>query len=79
MNIKKTNTMIKGGDNLRSANNNIFSNINDISGCTKKESTKILKIAKHSFGSKSNSSDINNIKLNNNKRLYPKYKLIKNR
>ena len=77
MNIKKTNTMIKGGDNLRSTNNNIFSNINDISGCTKKESSKILKIAKHSFGSKSNSSDINNIKLNNNKRLYPKYKLIK--
>ena len=77
--IQKTNTVIKGADNIRPTNNNFITNISEYSGFGKNESNKILKLPKHSIGSKSNSSDINNIKLNNNnnKRLYPKYKLIK--
>ena len=76
LNIKKNNTMIKGAEKKQS-NNSIFNSINEIPGIVKNESNKILKFPKHSFGPKSNSSDINNIKLNSNKKLYPKYKLIK--
>ena len=76
LNIKKTNTTIKEPEN-KSTNNKIFSNLNYLFGVVKNESNKILKMPKHSFGPKCNSSDINNIKLNNNKKIHPKYKLIK--
>ena len=77
INIRKTNTIVKNGENNKLRNNEIFNNINEISGLVKNESNKILKMPKHIYGQKSNSSDINNIKLNSNKKLQPKYKLIK--
>ena len=77
LNIKKTNTTIKGGENSKSINNNKFPNINELPGIIKNEPNKIVKLPKHSFGTKCNSTDINNIKLNSNKKLHPKYKLIK--
>ena len=77
LNIKKTNTTIKGAENSKSTNNNIFLKINDLSGLARNESNKILKLPKKSFGPKCNSTDINNIKLNSNKKLHPKNKLIK--
>jgi len=77
INIKKTSTMIKGNENIKATKNNLFQNINDLPGIVKNESNKILKLPKHSFGGKSNSSDINNIKLNSNKKINQKYKLIK--
>ena len=77
INIRKTNTIVKSGENKKLGNNEIFNGINDFSGIVKNESNKILKMPKHINGQKSNSSDINNIKLNNNKKLKPKYKLIK--
>ena len=82
--IKKTNTTVKDREKEKNKNNGIFQNLsintnllNDISLMAKNGSNKILKFPKHSFASKSNSNDINNIKLNNNKRLCAKYKLIK--
>ena len=74
INIKKTNTIVKGGENKKLGNNDIFNGINDFTGIVKNESNKILKMPKHINGQKSNSSDINNIKLNSNKKLKPKYK-----
>ena len=82
--IKKTNTTVKDSKKEKNKDSNIFSKnnnnlINDVSTSiiTKNGSNKILKFAKHSFASKSNSSDINNIKLNSNKRLCVKNKLAK--
>ena len=76
INIKKTNTQVKIREDLNSSNNNKFNNSNDIPCIIKNESNKVLKLPKYSFASKSNSNDINNIKLNN-KKLNQKYKLIK--
>ena len=82
--IKKTNTTVKDQNKEKNKENNIFLNnntnlINDVSTSiiTKNGSNKLLKFSKHSFASKSNSSDINNIKLNSNKRLCLKNKLGK--
>ena len=75
--IKKTITTVKARENIKSTNNNIFDNINDLSGIVKNESNKILRLPKNSFGHKNSPSEINNIKLNTNKKLHPKYKLIK--
>ena len=77
LSIKKTNTTIKEVENSKSNNNKIFSNINDLFVVVKNESNKKLKLPKHSFGPKCNSSDINPMKINNNKKLQPKFKLIK--
>ena len=77
LNIKKTHTSIKGSDIIKTTNNNILNNINDLPGIVKNESNKILQLPKHSFGPKCNSSDITNIKLSSNKKLPQKYKLIK--
>ena len=72
-NIKKTNTTVKERKKEKNKNNNILPNINlNLNG-----SNNLLKFPKYSFASKSNSSDINNIKLNSNKRLCAKYKLMK--
>ena len=75
--IKKTITTVKARENIQSTNNNIFDNINNLSGIVKNESNKILRLPKHSFGHKNSPSEINNIKLSSNKKLHPKYKLIK--
>jgi len=82
--IKKTNTTVKDQNKEKNKESNIFLNnntnlINDVSTSiiTKNGSNKLLKFSKHSFASKSNSSDINNIKLNSNKRLCLKNKLGK--
>ena len=72
-NIKKTNTTVKESTKAKIKHNNILPNIN----LNSNGSNKLLKFPKHSFASKSNSSDINNIKLNSNKRLCAKYKLMK--
>ena len=74
INIKKTNTQIKRRDDKKSSNNNIF---NDLPSIIKNESNKVLNLPKYSFGPKSNSNDINNIKLNSNKKINQKYKIIK--
>ena len=71
--IKKTNTTVKESTKAKIKHNNILPNIN----LNSNGSNKLLKFPKHSFASKSNSSDINNIKLNSNKRLCAKYKLMK--
>ena len=71
--IKKTNTTVKESIKAKIKHNNILPNIN----LNSNGSNKLLKFPKHSFASKSNSSDINNIKLNSNKRLCAKYKLMK--
>ena len=71
--IKKTNTTVKEREKAKIKHNNVLPNINvNLNG-----SNKLLKFPKHSFASKSNSTEINNIKLNSNKKLCPKYKLIK--
>ena len=79
--IKKTNTTVKERENSKIINNSILSNLNinmnDISIITKNGSNKLLKFHKHSYASQSNSSEINNIKLNSNKKLCPKIKIIK--
>ena len=84
LSIKKTNTTVKEREKGKNKNNSIFQNlsintnlVNDVSLIAKNGSNKVLKFPKHSFASKSNSNDINNIKLNSNKRLCAKYKLIK--
>ena len=71
--IKKTNTTVKESTKAKIKHNNILPNIN----LNSNGSNKLLKFPKHSFASKSNSSDINNIKLNSNKRLCAKYNLMK--
>ena len=83
-NIKKTNTTVKERENCNNKINNKFPNINintnlknDVSLTAKNCSNKLSKSPKHSFNNSINSSDINNIKFNNNKRLCPKHKLIK--
>ena len=79
--IKKTNTTVKDREKSKIRNNSIITNmnlnLNDISVVTKNGSNKLLKFPKHSFSSQSNSSDINNIKLNSKKKLCSKYKIIK--
>ena len=84
LSIKKTNTTVKEQEKGKNKNNGISQNlstntnlVNNISLISKNSSNKVLKFQKHSFASKSNSNDINNIKFNNNKRLCAKYKLIK--
>ena len=74
--IKKTNTTVKEREQGKIKNNNI-NKPNDISIIPKNGSNKIMKFPKNSFSTKSNSSDINNIKLNSNKRLCAKYKIVK--
>ena len=74
--IKKTNTTVKEREKGKIKNNNI-NKPNDTSIIPKNGSNKIMKFPKNSFSTKSNSSDINNIKLNSNKRLCTKYKIVK--
>ena len=74
--IKKTNTTVKEREKGKIKNNNI-NKPNDTSIIPKNGSNKIMKFPKNSFSTKSNSSDINNIKLNSNKRLCAKYKIVK--
>ena len=74
--IKKTNTTVKEREKGKIKNNNI-NKPNDTSIIPKNGSNKIMKFPKNSFSTKSNSSDINNIKLNRNKRLCAKYKIVK--
>ena len=74
--IKKTNTTVKEREKGKIKNNNI-NKPNDTSIIPKNGSNKIMKFPKNSFSKKSNSSDINNIKLNSNKRLCAKYKIVK--
>ena len=82
--IKKTNTTVKDREKGKIKNNNNFQSVNnnlnimnDASIIVKNGSNKLLKFPKYSFAKKSNSSDINKIKFNSNKRLCTKYKINK--
>jgi len=74
--IKKTNTTVKEREKGKIKINNI-NKANETSIIPKNGSNKIMKFPKNSFPKKSNSSDLNNIKLNSNKRLCTKYKILK--
>ena len=74
--IKKTNTTVKEREKGKIKINNI-NKANETSIIPKNVSNKIMKFPKNYFPKKSNSSDLNNIKLNSNKRLCTKYKILK--